>query len=120
MSEKNTSIETITILTNGTTVKGKISSEGDMRIDGDIKGSIDCAGKVVLGESSKLEVTLASRQMNLNGTLTGDITIAEHLTIGSTGVIEGSVQTHKLSVAQGAVINGDITMPQDNKDKQEA
>ena len=39
----------------GTVIEGKIITQGDIRVDGTIKGSIICEGKIVVGESGIIE-----------------------------------------------------------------
>jgi len=102
----------VTILSLGTTVKGNIYAKGDVRVDGKIDGNIECDGKIVAGDTSQLHVDVQTNEMNLNGTFQGDIKAAKQLNIGPKGNITGNFSTPILSVEEGAVLNGNIKMPE--------
>ncbi len=45
---------TINLISNGTDITGDIISNGDIRIDGSLKGSLNTKGKVVIGQTGKI------------------------------------------------------------------
>ena len=55
-SNKNTTFnpQEINILNAGTTIQGDLNSEGDIRIDGIVKGNVTVKAKLVLGPSSQI------------------------------------------------------------------
>ena len=51
----DTNNASINLIGNGTTIIGDINSDGDVRIDGTLKGNISISGKLVVGSSGKIE-----------------------------------------------------------------
>lgn len=43
------------IIGNGTLIKGEVESNGDIRIDGKVVGSVKSTGKVVIGQNGIVE-----------------------------------------------------------------
>ena len=50
-------IDKLTTIALGTMVKGAITVEGDLRLDGIIEGNVSCKGKVVIGDVYRCCVT---------------------------------------------------------------
>lgn len=108
--DMNNLSSTVTIFGKGTQVKGKVSSQGDIRIDGTIDGTISCEGKVILGDTSEVALDITTIEMNINGRFKGNLVADKQLIIGDKGVVSGDVKTPSIIVEEGAVINASITM----------
>ena len=92
-------------------VNGTIYSKVDMRVDGIVEGEMECEGKVIMGEESQLDLsTLKTNTVNINRTLTGDISASTGIVIGGKGTVTGNLKTPSLQVDQGAILNGTIKM----------
>lgn len=94
----------------GTSIVGNIDTNGDIRIDGELKGTIKSAGKVVIGESGKIEGEIICQNANLSGKLKGKITVKELLTLLSTANLNGDIVTGKLAIEPGAAFSGSCSM----------
>ncbi len=92
-------------LVQGTVVEGKIESESDFRVDGYLKGSLDCKAKVIIGATGKIEGNINCQNAMIEGTFEGDLKIAELLQVKKTAKIEGEIITQKLMVETGATFN---------------
>ena len=55
MAKNNISEAKPNTIVSGTVIKGEISTNGDFRIDGKLIGSINCKGKIVVGQSVSIE-----------------------------------------------------------------
>ena len=94
----------------GTHIEGKISSEGDVRVDGTMKGNINIKGKLVIGEKGVVEGDINCQFANVSGTLKGNLKVHELLSLQSTARLHGDVITAKLSVEPGAEFSGSCKM----------
>ena len=97
-------------LTNGSKIVGKIFADTDFRIDGEVEGTITCNGKVVIGQKGFLKGSISCVNAEIIGTVTGDITVTETLSLRSTAVINGEVRTKILIVEPNAVFDGTCSM----------
>lgn len=94
----------------GSSIEGNIKSDGDFRIDGAIKGEIEIAGKLVIGEKGLVDGRVKCGSANISGKLKGNLTVDELLTLEPTARVEGEVSTAKLSIATGAEFSGSCNM----------
>jgi cytoskeletal protein CcmA (bactofilin family) len=100
----------INIMNAGTSITGDLNSEGDLRIDGIVKGSITVKTKLVLGPSSKIDGNVKAANCDVQGTVNGNIYIEDLLTVKSTAKIVGDIKSQKLVIESGAEFNGNSQM----------
>lgn len=100
----------INILNSGTRIHGDLISEGDLRVDGAVKGNIEVRAKLVLGGSSSVEGNIKAQNCDISGVVNGNVTVAELLTIKASAKIKGDIQCSKLIIEAGAEFNGRSTM----------
>jgi len=97
-------------LTNGSRIVGEIFADSDFRIDGDVEGTITCNGKVVIGQKGFLKGSITCVNAEIIGTVEGDITVSELLSLRSAANIKGNVKTRILLVEPDAVFEGTCSM----------
>ena len=100
------------LIGNGTSIKGDIESNGDIRIDGTLTGSIKCNGKVVIGPSGVLNGDMFCKQADVSGIVRGTIKTEELTSLKSTARVEVELVTKQLLIEVGAVFTGKCTMSQ--------
>lgn len=119
---KNTTNEqapTINFLSTGTVIDGDIKSNGDFRIDGQLKGSINSKGKVVVGSSGRVEGDIVCQNADISGTVQAKLVVHELLTLKATATIHGDIFTSKLAIEPGARFTGSCNMGELPQDKPE-
>ena len=94
----------------GTTITGDVNSNGDLRIDGTLKGSVATEGKVVLGKNGIIEGDVVCNNADIAGEIKAKITVSQLLTLKSTAKLKGDIVTNKLSIEPGAVFSGSCSM----------
>ncbi len=97
-------------ISKNTKIKGDISSEADFRIDGQLEGSVTTSGKVVIGKSGWIHGKVACANADIEGKFSGELQVANTLTLKSTAVIEGDAIVGKLAVEPGATFNASCSM----------
>lgn len=97
-------------IVSGTTFKGDLSSESDIRIDGTVVGSIKVMGKVVLGPNGRIEGDLDCQNAEIQGNIKANIQVKELLSLKSSAMVQGEVITNKIAIEPGAKISGTINM----------
>ena len=118
-SKENTEQSTpglLNIIGSGTSVAGDLISEGDIRIDGNIKGNIQAKSRLVIGEASSVEGNIQARHATISGKLKGNISVAETLLLKSTSRIDGDIITEKIIIESGAQFNGTCSMSSSQSD----
>jgi cytoskeletal protein CcmA (bactofilin family) len=111
MAKTNTTDpNSINIICEGTTVKGDIVTDGEIRIDGTLDGNLQAKGKVVIGTSGRLTGELSCRNADIQGKVEGKILVSELLTFKNTCVFKGDLSTKQLAIEPGAIFNGTCQM----------
>ena len=109
-NEKTTSANGATLISAGTTLKGDISSNHDLRIDGNIIGNVSSSAKIVVGASGNIEGDLSGNQADIVGKVSGNIKTKDLLQLRGDCVVNGNVYAGKLQVEPTAVFNGQCHM----------
>ncbi|MFN4314858.1 MAG: polymer-forming cytoskeletal protein [Chitinophagaceae bacterium] len=99
-----------TLIGAGTTVKGDISSNSDLRIDGTIIGNIQSTAKVVIGGNGVVEGDISGNQADIIGKVSGNIRAKDLLQLRGDCTVNGNIYAGKLQVEPSAVFNGQCHM----------
>lgn len=97
-------------LAQGTSIKGNIKAEEDLRIDGKIEGDIECVGKVVIGPQGEITGNIECANIDLLGSVNGKLVIKDTFTIRASGSFSGEVIAGNLEIEPGATFNGTCRM----------
>ncbi len=100
----------INIIGAGTIIEGEIKSNGDIRIDGTIRGSVTSKAKVVVGTTGTVDGDVHCQNADISGAVKGKLTVMEMLFLKSAARINGDIQTGKLVVEVGASFTGNCSM----------
>ena len=85
-------------------INGKVSSSGEIRLDGQVIGDIHCAA-LVLGENAKLEGSVVAEEVVIGGRVIGSVR-AVRLTLRAGCHVEGDLLCQTLAMEQGAHFDG--------------
>lgn len=98
------------LIDSGTVITGDVKTEGNIRVDGTLEGSVRAKGKVVVGPSGKIEGEVFCQNADISGTLKAKITVSELLSLQSTANLLGDIITNKLKIEPGAEFSGTCSM----------
>ena len=105
--EKNNEINSISA---GSRIDGDLVSKSDVRVDGELNGSIKTDGRLVLGEEGVVEGIVHCQSAIIGGELKATITSEDLLTLKSTAKLSGEIIAGKLAIEPGAVFSGKCSM----------
>ena len=108
-SGKSRTMERNVIAKNSTFV-GEITSDGDFRVDGILEGTLKTKGKVIIGVDGFIKGTIEATNAEIEGKFSGQLSIANILTIKATANISGDIVVGKLSIEPGATFNASCSM----------
>jgi cytoskeletal protein CcmA (bactofilin family) len=110
MSNEKTTGNGTTLISAGTTLKGDISSNSDLRIDGTIIGNVTSSSKIVIGASGNVEGDITGNQADIVGKVSGNIKTKDLLQLRGDCIVNGNVYAGKLQVEPTAIFNGQCHM----------
>lgn len=108
--EANAALRVMNQLGQGTVLNGDLSTEGDIRIDGKIIGNVTSKAKTVVGATGVIQGNVYCQNAYIDGTVNGNIEVAELLILSKTANVTGDIKIKKLVVEEGARFNGKCSM----------
>ena len=100
----------LSIVAAGMTITGDIESNGVVKVEGTIEGTIRCARQVLVGRQGRVKGDIQTREAVIGGRVDGTITGAERVEIQSSAVVSGDIHAKSLVVVEGAQLNGSVRM----------
>ena len=101
------------LIGSGTSLKGDITSSGDLRIDGTLVGNIICSSKVIIGANGVVEGDISGVTADIMGKVSGTIKVKELLQLKSNCQVNGNLYSAKLQIEPAANFNGQCHMVQE-------
>lgn len=98
------------IIGAGTVITGNIETNGDLRIDGTLKGDIISSAKILIGPLGIVEGAIYCKQADITGQVIGNIHVKELLQLKGKSMVTGDIQTTKLFIEETAGFNGQCKM----------
>lgn len=106
---------TLNTLQNGTTIKGDIQADGDIRIDGVLDGDLVSKAKFIIGPTGIVNGTAVCRTAVIEGKFDGNLQVADLLEVRDTANIQGEVTYGKLKIDPGAGFEGKVVQKKAGK-----
>jgi cytoskeletal protein CcmA (bactofilin family) len=94
------------VIADGTRIEGILKTKENIRLDGELTGSIACEQRLVIGMYGKANGTVWAREADISGTIDGDIEVAQLLILRRNCVIRGVIKAKAVQVEEGAIYEG--------------
>lgn len=96
---------------NGTTLNGEMNFQAMLRVDGQLTGQIVSEnGTLIVGATGRVEANIMVFAAVINGIVKGDIIAAEKIELGRTAQVIGNIQSPRLVMEDGAILEGNCAM----------
>ena len=89
---------------------GRLDIQGDLRIHGTVEGELKATGDVAVESTATVQATIEGGNVTVRGQVTGNVTAKRRLTLGGSGHLNGDVKVGRLTVEDGATLNGTVAM----------
>ncbi len=99
-----------TLIGPAASLKGDISTEGNLRIDGKFQGDITCGGEVIIGEEGKVKGSIQCNLLVIHGKVEGNIKCAGLVELMATAELKGDIEVKAVAIREGAVFEGKSIM----------
>jgi cytoskeletal protein CcmA (bactofilin family) len=92
------------------TVRGDIETEGTLRIDGRLDGSIRRADIVVIGTGATVVGDISAREVIVGGSVQGNVTATTRIELQPSAVVTGDIDAGAIMIQEGCVVQGRLTV----------
>lgn len=99
-----------TVISESSTIVGDIETHGPLMVSGHVRGNGRIGGTLSVGKTANWEGDIAARQAVLAGRVTGKIVVEDKLEVSASAVIVGEIVAKVLAIANGARIEGEVTV----------
>jgi cytoskeletal protein CcmA (bactofilin family) len=101
-----------TTIASGVSIKGTMSFQKLIRIDGTFEGELLSSGKLIVGPTGVVKANINLEEAFISGKVTGDITVKTRLVLRGRAEVKGDVTAPLLSVDEGVSIVGILNIAQ--------
>ena len=91
-------------------LQGRLEIQGDLKVAGNVEGDLKASGDVTVDSGATIQAGIEGANVNVRGQVTGNVTARKRLTLGGSGYLQGDVRVSRLTVEDGATLNGNVTM----------
>ncbi len=111
MKKKNRQEAISTFIGPETAIKGRVTFEGTIRVDGRLEGEIHSGqGVLIVGESARLEAQISVGTAVIRGQVTGTVQAGDKIEIYKPAKVVGDIKAPVVSIDSGVMFNGNCTM----------
>ena len=114
---KSSTTEVPTVIGKDAVIKGELTSENDMLIEGRVEGKIRGAHRVVIGESGNVQAQVYASIVSIHGEVHGDCEASKKVEITATGKVFGNISAETIVVVEGATFRGSSKMTKPSQPK---
>jgi cytoskeletal protein CcmA (bactofilin family) len=100
----------ISIVAAGMSVVGDCDTDGTVRIEGKVEGTVRAGKAVVVGKEGIVDGHVLTQDAVIAGRVTGTVTAESRLEVQATARIDGEVAALRMQLEEGAELNGRVSM----------
>lgn len=89
---------------------GKLVIAGDLQVQGQVEGELTASGDIQVDQSANVKASMEGRNVTVHGQVQGNVTAKRRLSLAGGGAVVGDVRVARLSVEDGATLNGMVSM----------
>ena len=100
--------EAASVLGRGARVRGRVSGDGDLQVEGQIEGDVTLSGELSIDEAGSITGDVDAAAVTIAGALQGNVAARGAVTIRAGAKVEGNMGGAEVSLEEGASFVGRI------------
>jgi cytoskeletal protein CcmA (bactofilin family) len=100
----------ISIIGPGMKVVGDCESDGTIRIEGTVEGSVRAGKAVVIGREGHVRGDIFTQDAIIGGHVRGTVVAESRLELQATCVIDGEIRARRIKLDEGGTVNGTMAI----------
>jgi cytoskeletal protein CcmA (bactofilin family) len=98
------------IIASDMTVIGDLETEGVVRVEGRVRGTVRVGAQVLVAVGAVIEGDLHTQEAVVAGQVSGNIVARERVELQATAVVAGDIHTPRIAIVEGAKVSGEVKM----------
>lgn len=100
----------ISLVAAGTKIVGDCETDGTIRVEGRVEGTLKAGKSIVVGRSGEVVGDIVTQDCVISGRVSGNVTAESRLELQSTCDIQGEIRSRRVQLDEGARFNGQVHM----------
>lgn len=105
--------DVVSVIGAGMEIVGDVKSDGTVRVEGTVDGSIHAAKSVVIGEDGVVDGDIETQDVVVAGRVTGTISAESRVELQSSCRVEGDIRSRRVKLDEGGRVEGRLHMGAD-------
>lgn len=102
---------TVATIGKSTTVKGDITGSEDLVVNGTVEGTISLPDhELTVGAEGTVTADVKAKTIHVIGQVSGNVVASDLVEVETDGIIGGDIQSPRLMIQDGAIVNGSVLM----------
>jgi cytoskeletal protein CcmA (bactofilin family) len=98
------------VIGQSTRVRGRVSGEGDLRVEGTLEGDVSIRGDLTIGSGARAVSAIEAHAVVVAGELEGDIRAQSTVQLEAGARVRGDVHGESIAIDEGAELSGRLLM----------
>lgn len=99
----------ISIIGPGMRVVGDCETDGTLRIEGEVEGTVRAGKAVVVGKDGIVKGDVVTQDAIIGGSVSGSVLAESRLELQATCQVDGEIRARRIKLDEGGRINGQVT-----------
>lgn len=101
----------MTMISKSVAIKGEVSCDEDLFIDGQVDGIINPKGyRLTIGPNGRVKANITARAVVVHGNVEGNIHASDRVDLKQSATVVGDIVTHRISIDEGVSLRGSINV----------
>ena len=101
----------MTLISKSVAIKGEVSCNEDLYIDGQVEGTIDPKGyRLTIGPNGRVKANITARAVVVQGRLEGNIHASDRVDLKQSATVVGDIVTQRISIDEGVTLKGRVNV----------
>lgn len=110
-------LPSVNMISEGTKLKGTLTTKNDVRIAGTLDGEAEAEGKIIVSSTGKVDGNIQAVDADIAGNIDGEVRVTNKLILRKSATIEGDIYTKTILAEEGSQINGSFHMSENIKEE---
>jgi cytoskeletal protein CcmA (bactofilin family) len=98
----------VSIIGPGMRVVGDCDTDGTLRVEGIVEGTVRAGKAVVVGKDGAIQGDIITQDAIIGGKVNGKVLAESRLELQATAIVEGEIRARRIKLDEGGRLNGNV------------